>query len=169
LLDFDLRNPTQHRLLDQPLTPGTCEVLRGEATIDDAIRRTPVDALDMIPAGECDALAINQVARDGLDRLFSLLEERYEFVVVDSAPVLLVTDALMVGQHVDAVLLSVLRHVSRVPALYQAFTRINSVGIRVLGGVIAGMRDQPYGYGYGYGYGNHDAGRQDPAGGAGRG
>ncbi len=156
LLDCDLRNPAQHRLFDQPLGPGVCELLRGEAELIDAIRPTPVETLSLIPAGRCDLHAINGLSRAEMVRLFQELRALYEFIIVDSAPVLLVTDPLIVGQHVDAAVLSVLRNVSRLPALHSTCTKLSAVGIRLLGGVLAGVRGNQEGYGY-YNVGRDDA------------
>ena len=49
-----------------------------------------------------------------------------------------VADALLLGQHVDAVILSVLRDVSRLPAVHAAHQRFNSLGVRTLGAVVIG-------------------------------
>ena len=52
-----------------------------------------------------------------------------------------VADSLMVGQHVDAAIVSVLRDVSKVPNVYEACERLRSVGITVLGSVVNGVKD----------------------------
>jgi len=62
----------------------------------------------------------------------------YDFIIVDSCPVLPVADSLLLGQHVDAVIFSVLRDVSRLPALHAAQQKLNGLGVRVLGVVIIG-------------------------------
>ena len=56
-----------------------------------------------------------------------------------------VADALLIGEHADAVLLSVLRNVSRLPAVHAAQQRLGSLGIRVLGAVVIGEGLEAYG------------------------
>ncbi|HXG11627.1 MAG TPA: polysaccharide biosynthesis tyrosine autokinase [Gemmataceae bacterium] len=152
LVDCDLRNPAAHKLFDLPLTPGFSELLRGEVGITEVIKATTVNGLWMITAGRCDERALQMLAQDDLRRLFARLKEQYEFIVVDSSPVLPVADALQIGQHVDAVLLSLLRDVSRIPMVYTAYQRLAGLGIRMLGAVVNGAREEAHGYGYGYGY-----------------
>ncbi len=152
LVDGDLRRPAVHRLFD--LTPdlGLCEVLRGEATISEVIRPTQAAGLNVVLAGQVDSQAIQALARGDLETIFAQFQREYDFVVVDSPPVLPVADALLVGQHVDAVLFSILRDVSRIPMVRTAHERLSTLGIRVLGAVVAGTHDPTYSHSYAYSY-----------------
>jgi polysaccharide biosynthesis transport protein len=140
LIDGDLRRPAAHRLFELPLDPGLCEVLRGELEVDDVIRPTRAAGLWMIPAGQYDLESIQALSKDTLGDLFETLRQRFEFIVVDSAPVLTIADSLMLGQHVDAVILSVIRDVSQAPKVYDACERLRAVGMRILGAVVNGER-----------------------------
>lgn len=140
LIDGDLRRPTAHRLFELPLEPGLCEVLRGEAEIDDVIRPTRVAGLWMISAGQYDLESIQALSKDGIGEAFDLLRSRFDFIVVDSAPVLSIADASTMGQHVDAAILSVMREVSQAAKVYEASEQLRSVGVHVLGAVINGER-----------------------------
>jgi capsular exopolysaccharide synthesis family protein len=167
LVDCDLRRPATHRLFDVPLTPGLCEILRDEATVTDAVRPTAAANLFHLPAGRCTPQAIELLAQDALPRMLNQLKPEFDFLVLDTSPVLAVNDTLLVAQHVDGVLFSLLRDVSRMPAVYAAYQRLVSVGIRPLGAVVAGVRGDGYGYsyyyGYGYGYGYNHRTAQDEA------
>lgn len=151
LIDADLRNPSAHRLFDIPGGPGLSEVLRGEIDVDQVIRSTSALALDLIPAGAYDAIAIQALSQDRARMLFDELKARYEFVIVDTAPVLPVADTLLFGQLVDVVVLSILRDVSRAPMVHAAHERLSSLGVRILGAVVSGTPVGPHGYGYPYG------------------
>lgn len=144
LVDADLRNPAAHRLFDLPASPGLSELLRGEARVDDVVRATPVEGLWLIPAGTKDRLAIGALSRSGKE-IFRQLEDRFDFVVVDTSPVLPVADTLLVGQQVDAVIFSVLRDVSRMPALQAAYERMSLLGFRILGAAVSGVPGETYG------------------------
>jgi Mrp family chromosome partitioning ATPase len=65
-------------------------------------------------------------------------------VIVDASPILPVVDTRLIGQHVDAVLLSVLRDVSRAPKLRAACELLDLFGIPVLGVVVTGPREEIY-------------------------
>lgn len=144
LIDGDLRSPAAHQLFEQPLQPGFSEVLLGEVHLAEATRSTPVDGLFMIPAGQWDREVMQALARDGLDEIFDKLKADYDFIIVDSHPVLGATDSLLVGQYTDAVLFSLFRDVSQAPRVYTACQRLSSLSIRVLGAVVHGMQQEDY-------------------------
>ena len=74
------------------------------------------------------------LARDGLEGIFEKLREEFDFIIVDSHPVLAATDSLLIGQHVDAVILSVLREVSQMPRVYAASPAADGPGHPRAGG-----------------------------------
>jgi len=148
LIDCDLRRPSAHRLFDQPSGPGVSELLRGEVSLDDVIRSTAAADLHMIPAGVCDAQAVQALAQGGLQQIFDTLRSRYDFIIVDSAPVLPVVDSLIISQHADAVIFSILRDVSRIPSVQDARDRLASLGVRILGAVVSGMPGASYSNSY---------------------
>jgi capsular exopolysaccharide synthesis family protein len=142
LVDGDLRRPTAHKLFELPLEPGLCEVLRGEGEVDDVIRPTRVAGLWMISAGQYDLESIQALSKDGVGDIFDVLRSRFDFIIVDSAPVLSIADASMMGQNVDAAILCVMREVSQASKVYEASEQLRSVGIHVLGAVINGERTE---------------------------
>jgi polysaccharide biosynthesis transport protein len=139
LLDGDLRRPACHQLFELPLQPGFSEVLLEEIDLDAAIQPTTLDDLWVIAAGQWDRAVVEALARDDVQKLFDQLREEFDFVIVDSHPVLAATDALLIGQHADGVLFSLLRDVSQMPHVYAAGQRLTGLGVRVLGAVINGM------------------------------
>jgi capsular exopolysaccharide synthesis family protein len=138
LIDGDLRSPSAHQLFELPMQPGFSEVLLGEVEMTDALQPTTLDGLWLMAAGQWDREVLQALARDGLEGIFEKLQEEFDFLVVDSHPVLPATDSLLIGKQVDAVILSVLREVSQMPRVYAASQRLTSLGIRVLGAVVNG-------------------------------
>jgi capsular exopolysaccharide synthesis family protein len=147
VIDCDLRKPSIHDVFDQPLEKGLSDLLRGDATVDEIIRPLPVPGLFTISAGLVDSSALLGLVRNDLGAIIDRLTEQFDFIIVDAPPVLPVTDALLIGKHVDAVLFSVLRDVSRLPKVQTAYDRLASLGIRTLGAVVAGARMDTSGYG----------------------
>ena len=136
LLDGDLRTPAAHQLFELPMQPGFSEVLLGEVEAADAVQETPIDGLCLMAAGQWDREVLYALARGGIEGVFEKLQEEFDFLVIDSHPVLAATDSLLIGQRVDAVLLSVLREVSQMPKVYAAAQRLTALNIRVLGAVV---------------------------------
>jgi capsular exopolysaccharide synthesis family protein len=152
LVDCDLRRPTTHRLFEVELEPGVSEVLRGEATLDQVVRPTTQNGLSLITAGRVSHRTIEALAQEEIHNLLAAVREQYDFVVIDSSPVLAVTDTLLIAQHTDGVLFSLLREVSRMPAIYAAYQRLSAVGIRTLGAVVSGAKGERYNRAYRYSY-----------------
>jgi succinoglycan biosynthesis transport protein ExoP len=138
VIDGDLRHPATHKFFDIAQEPGLAEVLRGEVEAADAIRATSLGRLWVLPAGNGDAHAIQALAQDQVATLFGQLKQQYDFIIVDTPPVLPVTDSLLLGQHADGVLFAVLQDVSRAPAVYAAQQKLEPLGVRTLGAVVLG-------------------------------
>jgi capsular exopolysaccharide synthesis family protein len=144
LIDGDLRRPSVHKLFNLAVENGLSDLLRGEVQSSDITNPGPLDGLSVITAGHSDRQAIQMLSRDRLGEILRQLSNEYEFVIIDSAPVLPVADAQLIGQHVDGVVLSVMRHVSRLPSVYAACERLSMLGVRILGAVVNGMQGNYY-------------------------
>ncbi|MDR3623142.1 MAG: polysaccharide biosynthesis tyrosine autokinase [Paludisphaera borealis] len=157
LIDCDLRKPSLHDIFDFPSGPGLGDILRGEIGWTDAVRQTLVPDLSLILAGRCDPATIDLLPREDFPNLLKELRDQFDFIIVDTSPLLLVTDALIVSQHVDAVLFSVLRAVSQLPQVYAASERLASMGVRILGAVVSGVPLKPNRY-----YGSYTSPQWNP-------
>ena len=145
LIDADLRNPSASALFDQYEAPGLSEMLRGETTADDVIKPTTLPRLSLLPAGRCDTYTLQALAQEEVGNMVRHLKQEYDFIIIDVSPVLPVPDAIMIGQLVDAVILSVLRNVSRLPAVYAAQQRLAALDIPIFGAVVIGESANVYG------------------------
>lgn len=139
LVDGDLRRPALHTLFDVPLEDGLCEVLRAEVDVADVIRPTHAEGLWLLTAGYCDLDAIHALATEQMQPVFEKLRAEYDFIVIDGAPVLGMSDALIFGQYCDGVILSVRRDYSVMPKINQAAELLRGVGIRLVGAVVNGV------------------------------
>ncbi len=144
IIDGDFRRPMLHRLYDQPPGPGFCELLRGEHSIDEVSRPTTLENLWIMPGGTYDERALSLLTQPLAQLLFERLREQFDFVVVDSAPVLPVADTLLLGQHVDAALFSILQGVSQLPKIHSAQERLAALGVPIVGAVVAGTHSETY-------------------------
>ncbi len=148
LIDADLRRPMMHQLFDLPPAPGLSELLRGEVDLDDALDATAVEDLTLLPAGHCDRQTLRNLSHGGLAPLFDRLKERFDFIIVDSSPILPVADAMVIAQQADAALFSIFRDVSRKTKVKAAVERLQRLGVPVLGAVVTGAHGGLYGNNY---------------------
>ncbi len=138
LVDGDLHAPTVHRLFDQTLTPGFCEVLRGEVPPDSAIRSSPVPGLSVMTAGSWNMATRQCLVGEQWRELREELQKDFDFIVIDTSPLLLMADTLLLAKAADAAMLSVLVGYSRIGAIALSQERLKTMGIPVLGAVVNG-------------------------------
>lgn len=151
IVDCDLRNPSIMKLFELPLTPGVSEVLRQEVDVSDAVQATAVPNLWVIPAGQCSNATIAALAQGHpLETLFNRLRGQFDFVIVDSCPVLPVADALLIAQHVDGVVFSIMQDISQLPKVMTASEKLAQLNIPLVGAVVNGIKQDVYSYGYNY-------------------
>jgi polysaccharide biosynthesis transport protein len=140
LVDGDVRRPALNSLFDVPLEDGLCEVLRAEVDVADVIRPTHAEGLWLLTAGYCDMDAIHALATEQMQPVFEKLRSEYDFIIIDGAPVLGMSDALIFGQYCDGAILSVRRDFSQMHKINEAASMLRSVGIRLIGSVVNGVR-----------------------------
>jgi len=151
IVDCDLRNPSVQKLFELPLGPGVSEVLRQEVDVSDAVQATAVPNLWVITAGQCSNATIAALAQGHpMETLFNRLRGQFDFIIVDSCPVLPVADALLIGQHVDGVVFSIMQDISQLPKVMTATEKLNQLNIPLVGAVVNGIKQDVYSYGYNY-------------------
>ena len=167
LIDADLRRPTLHSMLGAPDTPGLSEYLAGTAELNDILQRNrspkAVDTasghsfsnLTFIPAGKCGDNSSELVANHRIEELISTLSPHFDWILIDSPPVLVVTDAVDIASAADAVLL--VARGGNTP--YDVAQRAQAAfrNSRILGFVLNAVKDAPRRGSYPYYYGGPEA------------
>ncbi len=139
LIDGDVRKPTQHAVFGLPPDRGICDVLRGQAELQSVVQATPAENLWILPAGRCDQVAFQALSAAPLSAIMQELKDQFDFIVVDGSPVLTGPEALIFGQFVDGAVVSTRRDVSQLEKVEEAYSRLKSVGIPVIGAVVNGI------------------------------
>jgi capsular exopolysaccharide synthesis family protein len=158
LIDADFRRPALDKLMGLPA--GACHglpnVMAGKATWEEAARPTPIENLYFIPAVERPKNPSELLSTIQFDQVLEELREHFDFVILDTPPLLPVTDPCVVAARVDAVLLVMrIRRGVQVTAR-RALEVLHGVEANVLGVVVNGV-GETWGHGsskseYGYGY-----------------
>lgn len=135
LIDADVMNPQQHEVFQVPGTTGLCDVISGsKVPWRDVVRATNVENLWLMPSGAFRGDV--QFVGDNADALFKEIRSKYDMVILETGPVLTGAEALLLGQYVDAAILSVRRDESRLPLVESAGERLRAVGVTILGAVL---------------------------------
>jgi Mrp family chromosome partitioning ATPase len=122
------------------LQPGFSEVVLHEVELPDAVRPTTIDPkLFILPAGLWDRNVVQELAKSSVPSIFEKLRDEFDFIIVDSHPILAATDSLLLAQYADAVIVSLMRDVSQMHNVHTACQQLATLGIRVFGAVVSGM------------------------------
>jgi polysaccharide biosynthesis transport protein len=141
LVDFDLRRPAFDEVFGLPLEPGVCEALRQQDAASPFVHEIATNNLAVVTAGRWDRNALAALSNGAAALMFKKLREDYDFVVVDSSPILPVADARFVSQHVDSVVLSVFRDISEAPKIVAACEILAAFGVHTVEAVVTGPTD----------------------------
>lgn len=151
LVDADLRRARCHELLRCDGRQGLSEVLSGQAELDDVIACTGVGNLDLLSAGAVPPDPPELLGSVRMDQLLAQLCARYQHVIIDSAPVMPISDSVVLAQHVDGVILVVGRTTSK-QVVKRACLRMTDAGAKLLGAVLNRITAHHASY---YPYGNY--------------
>lgn len=156
LVDCDLRRPRIHEFIGGSNAVGFTSVLLGDADLTSALQ--PVEGLrtlHLLPSGPTPPNPSELLSGRRAADLFNLLKEQADILVIDSPPTLPVSDALVISDLMDAVIMVVAAGSTTKKEAHRAFEMLTQVEAPIIGTVMnSGPGQSGYGYGYGYGYGN---------------
>lgn len=153
LLDADFRNPMQYKVFEMNSSDGLVSLLSGTTTLERAIQASGIEGLELLP---CKTQLINSaeiINSKSFSKLIKDLSERYDRVIIDSPPLLPVTDAQILAAISDVTLLVLRAGKSTRKSSRLARDGLLSVGAQLLGVVVNNTSKKGrYGYYSGYGY-----------------
>ncbi len=175
LVECDLRRPSAHRLiLLSRDNVGLTNVLKGEIELKKAVRHVESVGIDILLAGSTPPNPSELLSSDKMKNIIDDLAKEYDYIIYDTPPVLLVTDAATLGRYMDGALLVVRQNKVDKGIVLKAKKNLDSAGVKILGAVYSMYNlkaagtysnysaynyyyNYGYGgyYGYGYGYGNN--------------
>lgn len=141
LLDADLRRPTIHRLFQARQDIGTTEVLSGEIQLMNAVQDCPVQNLWLLTAGFNPSNPAETLSSPRFDALLAEARREFDFVLVDTPPLLVVSDPCIVASRTDGLVLVVRTHKNSRLALRQANHLLRQHDIELFGVVANGVTD----------------------------
>ncbi|WP_175874389.1 polysaccharide biosynthesis tyrosine autokinase [Burkholderia sp. BCC0397] len=161
LIDGDLRRGELAKRFGVRPDIGLSTILRGGATVDDAIVRDIAPNVDLLPAGPRTDRPVELLSSDRLAALLTHVGRDYSLVLLDAPPLLPVTDATVLAAHADTILLAARSGVTTTGELLESAKRIERVGARttavVFNGFRPGLRSAQYGNYGAYAYDGADS------------
>jgi capsular exopolysaccharide synthesis family protein len=138
LVDADLRRPRLHKALGVPGQIGLASVIAGQAELAAAVRETSVSGLSVLPCGPVPVNPAELLTSPRFKEVIDQLRGQYEFVLIDTPPLLAVTDPSVVAPRADGVLLTIRLSRNSGPQALRAKEVLAGLGARVLGVVVNG-------------------------------
>jgi len=159
LIDVDMRHPGCHAVLGSAQSPGLSNYLAGEVALEDAIQEIASPNLAFLAAGPTPANPAELIGCDRMRDALALLRTRFDFIILDSPPVLPVTDAVLLAHRADAAVLVMNGRKSPREFVRRARDQLVQVGGNVIG-VVVNNAGPDWGSAYLYSY---DRDRRAPA------
>src|ERR1017187_2672234 len=172
IMEMDLRKPKLSKMLKVNKSPGITNYLIGKASLEEICRQTEIPNLYVVSAGAIPPNPTELIQGEKFRELINELKERYDYLILDTAPVSPVTDAQLLQEFAD-INMFVIRHgvtprhfLTLIETLHKQnkfknmcviFNGIKPRGFHVYGYALGGYGNG-YGYGYGYGYGGEYGG-----------
>lgn len=152
VLGFDLRKPKMGNYMGMPEDIGITTYLIGNNTLDEVIQTTKYENLDCIVSGPIPPNPAELIDSKGTQTLFEELEKRYDCIIIDTSPMGIVTDALLLTPYSSTNIFVVRHQYTHKLFLKQNIKMFDEANIKNVGLVMNGIKPQKYGYGYGYVY-----------------
>ncbi|NWB52141.1 polysaccharide biosynthesis tyrosine autokinase [Pseudomonas sp. F8002] len=154
LIDVDMRRGYLHKVLGVPAKDGLSDILSNQCTLESAIHKTGVENLDIISRGQIPPNPSELLMHRNLTELLAQVSERYDLVILDTPPLLAVTDAAIVGRQSGTNLIVTRYGLNPAKEIEHTMRRFAQNGIVLRGAIFNGVEKKAsakYGYGnYGY-------------------
>lgn len=155
ILDMDLRRASLHTFFHLPNDLGMVDLLQGKIPTHDAIQATGVEGLSIIPSGPPSPDPGGLIESDQMSRLVSDLKTRFDMLILDSAPLLVKSDALVLARYVDGSIIVLESGKTTRRAVYELMEVLSRARIRPLGLVLNRLSVQKGKYYYQQYYHGH--------------
>jgi tyrosine-protein kinase Etk/Wzc len=155
LIDADMRKGAINKMFGVKRENGLSEVILDTISVQDATRKIPLANIDFIPTGTIPPNPSELLLHERFTQLLARLVTQYDLIIIDSPPILAVTDATIIGQMSGAVLMVIKAGLHNKRELEQSIKRFSQSGVAIRGFIFNDMPQSSSRYGYGHKYGKY--------------
>ncbi|WP_180036728.1 MULTISPECIES: polysaccharide biosynthesis tyrosine autokinase [unclassified Acinetobacter] len=152
IIDADLRRGYLHKYFNHANQPGLADYLNGQTELSQVIKATEVSGLDVIARGKSPANPSELLSTSQFTAMLNQLSEQYDHILIDTPPILAVTDGIIISQHAGVNLVIARYAKTQMKELELTINRFEQVGVKVNGIILNDIQRSSAGYGYGYNY-----------------
>ncbi len=151
LVDFDIRRPTLHRIFQVKKDRGIVDIMGLNLTIKNCLKQTSIPNLALLTSGVCDQNPNSLMKTDKVKVFLKTVSLYFENIIIDSPPVIPVSDPLIIGKLVDNVILVIKAGETAKSVIKRAIDMFGDIGVKISGIVMNNMASvMPYQYDYRY-------------------
>ncbi len=159
IIDSDLRAPRLHKYLKLPNERGLSNILAGFDSASDCIIHTDRQNLDCITSGPIPPNPVELVSMGTMKELMDYLENKYDYIFIDTPPLNIVTEALILSKYATGIILVTRQKYTMYKMVDRAINSLKFANARIIGFIMNDVEDSKYVYGgyrisSGYRYGN---------------
>lgn len=148
LIDGDLRKPTVHKTFSKNMFCGLSSVLTDQIDLHEACQSTEVPNLSILTSGAIPPNPNEMLSSNKMTVILEELKQEYDLIIIDTPPVTIVSDALVIAQEVDGVILAVRYGVTLKDRIKQAVEQIGMTRTPIIGTVLNGVSEKKSNYYY---------------------
>jgi capsular exopolysaccharide synthesis family protein len=152
IIDCDLRNPSLHKAFGVDNHHGLTNVLAGGETPLNVTQKSSVANLYFMPSGPLPPNPSELLSSNKMKQLLELARSKFDYIIIDSPPILGLADVLVIANLVDAFVLQIHAGSTRRATVQAALKRLLAVRVKPLGCMLTRVRHGTQGYGYNYDY-----------------
>jgi tyrosine-protein kinase Etk/Wzc len=168
IIDTDLRKPKIHHIFGVNKEPGITHLLTNrKTTLRKILRTTEIKHLYVIPVGIIPPNPSELLSQENLSNFLNEMRAQFDYILLDSPPVLPITDAQLLGRLADATFIVIELGETKLPAAEHAINQLRNVNVNVAGAIINKIKPSTgygyYDYNYYYYYYSDETGKKKPS------
>ena len=152
LIDADLRRGYMHKYFNYDTQPGLAEYLNGQQPLESIVRSTEVEHLSIMSRGKSPSNPSDLLGTAKFAEMLQDLSSQYDHILIDTPPVLAVTDGIIISQYAGVNLVIARYAKTQMKELELTINRFEQAGVKVNGFILNDIQREAGGYGYGYNY-----------------
>ena len=164
IIDCDVYRPRIHKLFDLDLDKGLADYLDYQCSINEIIKNTWIPKLHVITSGTSNRPASDLITAEQIQVLLGVCRSNFDFIILDSPPILPVSDPLILADIVDGIYWVLLAGSTKRKVVKHALRLLGEKSDKIVGAIINNSKQSmPYYYNYSYhGYGDSEKSREKP-------
>lgn len=143
LVECDLRRPSIHRFIDSKRnTVGLTHVLKGEVELSKALRKVSDTSMSILLAGISPPNATELLASDGMKMVVAALEKEFDYVIYDTPPAYITSDAAVLGKSMDVTFLVIKHNSTEKKTASRVKRNLENAGVKIFGVILTFYKDK---------------------------